>query len=220
MPIRRQQRPVVAGIDLALDRGGITAVVGPNGSGKTTLTRLMVGILRPDAGSIRLENRSLQEYSLAEIGRCIGYVFQNPDQQLFCNTVAEEIGFGLQHLGWEREAIGERVEFYLDYFELGAYRHVFPLHLSRGEKQRLAIAAVLAGEPGFLILDEPTAGLDAYRKGLLIACLKKIAGLGRGVVFVSHDAGFVKRVADRVICLENGRIRGDTGQRGDPGHAD
>ena len=108
LPIRRQQRPVVAGIDLALDRGGITAVVGPNGSGKTTLTRLMVGILRPDDGSIRLENRSLREYSLAEIGRCIGYVFQNPDQQLFCNTVAEEIGFGLQHLGWERE--GDRGE--------------------------------------------------------------------------------------------------------------
>jgi energy-coupling factor transport system ATP-binding protein len=217
---RRRQRPAVSGIDLTLDRGGITAVVGPNGSGKTTLTRLMMGILRPDAGSIRLENRSLREYSLAEIGRRIGYVFQNPDQQLFCNTVAEEIGFGLQHLGREREAIRERVEFYLDYFELAAYRHVFPLHLSRGEKQRLAIAAVLAGEPGFLILDEPTAGLDAYRKGLLIAYLKKIAGLGRGVVFVSHDAGFIKRAADRVICLENGQIRGDAGQGGDHGHAD
>ncbi len=216
----RRQRPAVAGIDLTFDRGGITAVVGPNGSGKTTLAKLMMGILRPDAGSIRLENRSLREYSLAEIGRRIGYVFQNPDQQLFCSTVAEEIGFGLQHLGWEPRAINERVEFYLDYFDLAAYRHVFPLHLSRGEKQRLAIAAVLAGEPGFLILDEPTAGLDAYRKGLLIAYLKKIAGLGRGVVFVSHDAGFVKRAADRVICLESGQIRGDTGQRGDPGHAD
>ena len=217
---RRHQGPAVAGIDLTLDRSGITAVVGPNGSGKTTLTRLMVGILRPAAGSIRLENRSLREYSLAEIGRHIGYVFQNPDRQLFCNTVAEEIGFGLRRHGWEPQAIGERVEFYLDYFELAAYRHVFPLHLSRGEKQRLAIAAVLAGEPGFLILDEPTAGLDAYRKGLLITYLKKIAGLGRGVVFVSHDAGFVQRAADRVICLESGQIRGDTGPRGDPGHAD
>jgi energy-coupling factor transport system ATP-binding protein len=214
---RQCGRPAVAGIDLAFDRGGITAVIGPNGSGKTTLTKLMVGILRPDAGEIRLENRPLRSYSLAGIGRRIGYVFQNPNQQLFCNTAAEEIGFGLQCLGWEQEVIGERVAFYLDYFQLASYRDVFPLHLSRGERQRLAIAAVLANEPSFLVMDEPTAGLDAYRKRLLSDYLQKVVSLGRGVVFVSHDADFVRRVATRVIGLESGRIREDSG--GDRGHA-
>lgn len=210
-----QQKRAVAGIDLAFELDGITAIVGPNGSGKTTLTKLMAGILQPDAGEILLENRTLRSYSLAGIGSRIGYVFQNPEQQLFCATAAEEIGFGLRHRGWGPSAVRERTGFYLDYFELAPYSNVFPLHLSRGEKQRLAIAAVLAGEPGFLIMDEPTAGLDAYRKRLLADYLHKVAGLGRGVVVVSHDAGFVQRVADRIVSLENGQIRGERWQRGD-----
>jgi energy-coupling factor transport system ATP-binding protein len=210
-------RPAVSGIDLTFDQCGITAVIGPNGSGKTTLSKLMAGILRPDAGEVRLENRPLGSYSLAGIGRRIGYVFQNPDQQLFCNTVAEEIGFGLQYLGWEQSAIRERVKFLLDYFQLASYRDAFPLHLSRGERQRLAIAAVLAGEPAFLVLDEPTVGLDAYRKRLLADYLSQIAGQGRGVVLVSHDSEFVGRVAERVIRLENGCVRKD--DNGDRGHA-
>lgn len=210
----RQKKPALAGINLTIDKEGITALVGPNGSGKTTLTKLMVRILQPAAGEIRLETRTLNEYSLAEIGRRLGYVFQNPDQQLFCATVAEEIGFGLTHLGWEPEAVRERVDFYLDYFELAAYRKVFPLHLSHGEKQRLAVAAVLANEPGFLILDEPTVGLDVYRKRLLEKYLLKVARLGRGMIVVSHDTAFVKRVADRVVSLESGEIRRDSRQKG------
>jgi energy-coupling factor transport system ATP-binding protein len=206
----QQQKPALVGIDLTFDKNEITAIIGPNGSGKTTLTKLMIGVLLPNTGKILLDDRPLREYSLAEIGRHIGYVFQNPDQQLFCPTVAEEVGFGLKHRGWEPEKVRERVKFYLDYFELTVYRKVFPLHLSQGEKQRLAIASVLANEPGFLILDEPTVGLDLYRKKLLEDYLNKIAQLGRGMVIVSHDTAFVERLAERVISLENGRIRGDS----------
>jgi len=213
-----REKPALADVNLSLDWEGITAIVGPNGSGKTTLTKLMAGILLPAAGQIRLEGRPLKEYSLAEIGRRIGYVFQNPDQQLFCSTVAEEIGFGLKHLGFDPETVRERVEFCLDYFELAGYRHAFPLHLSRGEKQRLAIAAVLASEPRFLILDEPTSGLDAYRKKLLEEYLKKIACSGRGMVLVSHDMAFVERVAERTIFMESGQICRDSGRKGNAGH--
>ncbi|ATW24912.1 energy-coupling factor ABC transporter ATP-binding protein [Candidatus Formimonas warabiya] len=204
----RQDRPVLSGIDLALEQEGIAALVGPNGSGKTTLTKLMVGILSPSAGEVYLEERSLRNFSLAQIGRRIGYIFQNPDHQLFCSTVAEEIGFGLKHRGWPLDAITERVKFLLDYFELTPYRKAFPLHLSRGEKQRVAMAAVLAPEPAFLILDEPTVGLDLYRKKLLGDYLKKIARLGRGTLVVSHDHSFVQNTADRVVVLERGRIQG------------
>ncbi len=209
----RKMKPALAGIDLSLDKDGVTAIVGPNGSGKTTLTKLLIGVLQPTEGEVRLEGRPVAGYSLAEIGRRIGYVFQNPDLQLFCSTVAEEVGFGLTNRGCEPADVQEKVAFYLDYFELTAYRDVFPLYLSQGEKQRLAIAAVLANEPGFLILDEPTIGLDACRKKNLEDYLNKVARLGRGMILVSHDERFVDKMAERVVTLANGRIQSDSGRK-------
>lgn len=206
----RQRKPALTEINVNFGKGGITALIGLNGSGKTTMTKLMSGILRPSAGEIRLQGRLLTGYSLAEIGRCLGYVFQNPSQQLICTTVAEEIGFGLINRGCEPEMIKEKVEFYLDYFELAPYRDVFPLHLSQGEKRRVALASILVNEPELLILDEPTVGLDVYRQKMLAECLRKIVLLKRGVIIVSHDMGFVLRVADRIINLEKGQIRWDS----------
>ncbi|MEL7566872.1 MAG: ABC transporter ATP-binding protein [Dehalobacterium sp.] len=210
----RQDRLVLSGIDLVFKKEGITALVGPNGSGKTTLTKLIMGILSPITGGVYLEEQSLAKFSLAQIGCRIGYIFQNPDQQLFCRTVMEEIGFGLKYRGCSPEAVTERVEFLLEYFELTNYCRNFPLHLSRGEKQRVAMAAVLAHEPEFLILDEPTAGLDIYRKKLLGTYLTKISRLGRGTMIVSHDHSFVENTADRVVVLKEGRIQGDRKLRG------
>jgi len=202
-----KKESVLDSVSHSFGKDGITAVVGPNGSGKTTLTKIMVGIAQPNSGEIFLDSLPLKRYSLAEIGRRIGYVFQNPSHQFFCATVAEEIGFGLRYLGKEPEAVEEKVEFYLDYFELSAYRNAFPLRLSYGEKQRVAIAAVLANNPDFCILDEPTVGLDVNRKRLLENHLKKVVRLGSGILIVSHDLDFINRIADRVVRLENGQVK-------------
>lgn len=210
----RQSSPAVTDINLRLEKKAITAVVGPNGSGKTTLTRLIIGILPPDKGEIYLTRSPLARYTLAEVGARIGYIFQNPDLQLFCPSVAEEIAFGLSRAGQGPQWIKEKVDFFLEYFELDGYRNSFPMHLSQGEKQRLAIAAVLAHEPEYLILDEPTIGLDAFRKKQLVEYLHKVAGLGRGMLLVSHDMAFVNKLAERLISMENGRIQSDSERRG------
>jgi len=210
----KKRDPVVTDINLKLDQKTITALVGPNGSGKTTLTRLMIGVLQPVKGDIYLAGRPLKDYTLAQVGGLIGYVFQNPDLQLFCSSVADEIAFGLTRSGHDPQIIREKVDYYLDYFELSKYRGAFPLHLSQGEKQRLAIAAVLAHEPDYLILDEPTIGLDVYRKRLLADHLRKAAASGRGMLLVSHDLAFVDKLADRVITIENGRIQSEHERKG------
>ncbi|NLO22010.1 MAG: ABC transporter ATP-binding protein [Syntrophomonadaceae bacterium] len=214
----KQEKLTLDNINLEIDQEQVTAVIGPNGSGKTTLSKVIIGVLPATGGQILLQGSKVEEYSLAQIGRRIGYVFQNPDLQLFCGTVAEEIGFGLINQGYEADRVKERVDFYLEYFHLAEYRQAFPLHLSQGEKQRVAIASVLATEPEFMILDEPTVGLDAYRKKILAAYLQKIARSGRGMILISHDMIFVNRLADRIIQMEKGCIVGDSDGKGDNDH--
>ncbi len=214
----KQEKLALDNINLEIEQKSITAVIGPNGSGKTTLSKVMIGVFPATGGKILLQGDPVSELSLAEIGRSIGYVFQNPDLQLFCGTVAEEIGFGLINRGCEPDRVKEKVDFYLDYFQLAEYRNAFPLHLSQGEKQRVAIASVLAAEPEFLILDEPTIGLDTYRKKILEGYLQKIACSGRGMVLISHDMSFVNRLADRVIQMENGHIVDDGDWKGNNGY--
>lgn len=206
----QKTKSVLSGIDLAIEKNGITAITGSNGSGKTTLTKLMLGVLRPYSGEVCLEGRTITDYTRAEIGRRIGYVFQNPELQLFCSTAAQEIGFGLNNRGYEPELVKEKVDFYLDYFDLTEYKNTFPLHLSQGEKQRLAIAAVLANDADFLILDEPTIGLDHYRKRRLEEYLERTLLMGKGVMLVSHDDSFIRRLAHRVVTMEDGQVISDT----------
>ena len=142
-----QGREVLKGVDLALDRRDTLALMGSNGSGKTTLGKVIMGMLTPTAGTVRLEGRPIQDYPLAQRGRRIGYVFQNPERQLFAATVADEIGFALKYRGLAPETIQERVAELLALMELDRYARTFPYNLSHGEKQRLALAAVLALEP-------------------------------------------------------------------------
>jgi energy-coupling factor transport system ATP-binding protein len=201
-----QSRPVLREINLSILNKGVTAITGANGSGKTTLSKLLTGILLPTKGRIKLNGQLLTSLTLAQIGRQIGYVFQNPDKQLFCETVEEEIAFGVRNLGLPPDQAAQKVRGVMDYFELTRHAQAYPLSLSAGEKRRLALAAVFALEPGLLLLDEPTTGLDPYRKKLLGDYLDKVLIAGRGVVLISHDQKFINRYATRLIGLQDGQF--------------
>jgi len=196
-----EEKEVLKKINLSFLQKEITAIIGPNGCGKTTLTKLIMSILKPTKGEIFINNLPIKTMTLAEVGRKIAYIFQNPEKQLFCATVGEEMAFGLAESNLTRVEKGEIISFYLNYFQLEAYRKVFPLFLSQGEKQRLVIAAAAALNPDFFLMDEPTTGLDAKRKELLGVYLEKMAALGKGIIIVSHDRDFVGKYGDRVIAI-------------------
>jgi len=199
-------REVLRGVDLTLQRNDTLALMGSNGSGKTTLGKLIMGLLQPTAGKVCLDGRPVQEYSLAERGRRVGYVFQNPERQFFAASVADEIGFALGFRGFSPAEVEERVAELLAFFELEQYAQAFPFHLSHGEKQRLALAAVMALQPEFIILDEPSTGLDWARKNKLIKALEGIRERGVGYIIISHDHEFCRRLCRSAVTLKGGRL--------------
>ncbi|MGI6737148.1 MAG: energy-coupling factor ABC transporter ATP-binding protein [Anaerovoracaceae bacterium] len=186
--------------------GRITAVVGNNGCGKTTLSRLILGILRPQQGRITVDGTPAADLSLAEMGRRIGYVMQNPARQIFSTSVREEMLYGLHNLGLDGAEAKRRAAAYLERFDLAGREEEFPFDLSHGEKQRLVLAAVLAMQPRWLMLDEPTAALDYGRRDRLCEYLLELKKeRACGVLLISHDRRFIERCADEVLRIEDGR---------------
>lgn len=184
------------------ERGEIAAILGANGAGKTTLSKVIMGILKPEKGSIFIDGQCMDGFSLAQRGRAIGYVMQNPARQIFSATVREEMEYGLANLGLEPEEIVKKSEEFLSLFDLTGYEDMFPFHLSHGEKQRLVLAAVLSMEPKYLLLDEPTSGLDRKRKQQLGAYLQKVCReKGCGIMVISHDLRFVEQYAQTKVLL-------------------
>lgn len=177
----------------------ITALVGNNGAGKTTLANLIMGILKPEAGHIVLDEVDITSNTLAERGRKIGYVMQNPAKQIFSATVQEEMEIGLRNIGLSEEEIASRSLEYLEYFGLTHHKDSFPFSLSHGEKQRLVLAAILAMKPKYLILDEPTANLDYKNRKRLGEYLKE---LDCGVIIISHDKTFVKEYCEHIVNMD------------------
>jgi len=200
-------REVFSGLDLEIARSGMTAIMGPNGSGKTTLTKLILGILRPDSGRIFLDGDDIGDMSLGQIGCLLGYLFQNPELQIFANSVFEDLSFVLKLKGLTDDVIGQRIDSILSRFNLDEYRDSSPFNLSFGEKQRLAIAGILVNEPSYLILDEPTTGLDFKRKDELGQILKELMDEGKGITVITHDREFVDDFdAEIVLLSKEGRI--------------
>jgi energy-coupling factor transport system ATP-binding protein len=178
-------------------------LVGPNGCGKTTLVKLMLGILKSQKGEILLEGNNVNNISLSEVGKRVGFVFQNPDKQLFCPTVWDQMCFSYMYRSKAPgTAPNSKLNHYLEVFDLIKYKNSSPLELSRGEKQRLALASVLSRDVRFLILDEPTTGLDILRKRQLESCLISLKEEGIGYMIISHEVKFLTKYVDKLIRLQ------------------
>lgn len=193
------------GIDLIVRPGEIVALVGPNGSGKTTLARHVIGALRPCEGRVLVAGLDTRQCTIAELADTVGYVAQNPDQQLTRPRVADEVAFGLRQRGLQGDELAQRVEAALELAGLRGAAAAHPASLSRGQRQLLVIAAALARRPRLLVLDEPTSSLDRQGSERLVAALRAHTATGGSVLLISHDLELVTRCADRVVLLHRGQ---------------
>jgi energy-coupling factor transport system ATP-binding protein len=195
-------------VSLAIGRGEIVAVVGRNGSGKTTLAKHLNGILAATAGRVTVDGTELGSLPLEALAQRVGYVFQDPDHQLFAATVADEVAFGPTNVGLPPDAVAARVDAALAAVGLEA-RDADPFLLDKGARQRLAVAAVLALEPDVLVLDEPTTGLDHREQQRMMDLVRRLHAAGRTVVLVTHAPWIVAEHAERVLLLAEGQLRYD-----------
>ncbi|MEV6597660.1 ABC transporter ATP-binding protein [Actinoplanes sp. NPDC051346] len=197
------------GVDLEVAEGERVALLGPNGAGKTTLVLHLNGVLHGgagtvDVGDLRVEARDRGR--LAEIRRRVGIVFQDPDDQLFMPTVAEDVAFGPANLGLRGAELHERVDEALAAVGMTAHRDQVPHHLSFGQRRRVAVATVLAMRPQLLVLDEPSSNLDPASRRELAEILERLPVT---VLMVTHDLPYAMQLCARSVILDGGRIAAD-----------
>jgi cobalt transport protein ATP-binding subunit len=200
------QTPALRGIDLAVAEGECVGVVGPNGAGKSTLLLHLNGILPeelPAQPCVFIDGQPLAPDTLPLIRQRVGLLFQDPDDQIFCPTVFEDVAFGPRQLGLARDELARVVETALAQVRLEGFERRSPHHLSLGEKRRVCLAGVLACQPGILVLDEPTGGLDPRGKRELLDLLRRLPATR---VVASHDLDMVASLCSRVFVLDQGLI--------------
>jgi energy-coupling factor transport system ATP-binding protein len=204
----RYQNGVVAleGVDLTVRKGEFLAVLGQNGSGKTTLVKHFNGLLEPTEGTVRVGEGETSEQGLRQLGQSVGYVFQNPDHQIFSDTVADEVAFGPKIRGMEEDEIKERVEEALVAVGLEGRGGEDPFGLTKGERQRVAVASVLSVRPDVLILDEPTTGLDYAEQRSMMDLVKSLNEAGSTIIAVTHTMWVVAEYAHRAAVVRDGEI--------------
>jgi cobalt/nickel transport system ATP-binding protein len=194
------------GIDLRVEQGERVAVLGPNGAGKTTLVLHLNGVHTAGAGTIEVAGLPVEKANLHEIRRRVGIVFQDPDDQLFMQTVGEDVAFGPANFGLRGAELDARVHQALD--AVGMTEHVdrSPLHLSGGQRRRVALATVLACDPEILVLDEPSANLKPVARRELAEVL---LALGRTMLMVTHDLPYALQLCPRSVLVDDGVVVAD-----------
>lgn len=195
------------GIDFSLYQGEMLALLGPNGSGKTTFAKILAGIYQASQGDIQVLGQNLaSRKARAGLPRHVGYVFQNPDHQLFCRKVRDEIAYGLKNLGFNAQRRTEITQTTLEAVDLAPFADEDPLFLSKGQRQRLAVAAVLAMGADILIVDEPTTGQDHRSITAIMQLLSDLQRQGKSILIITHDMTLVAEHCQRAVAFHDGHI--------------
>ncbi len=194
------------GVSLTLKPGRITALIGGNGAGKSTLSRMINGLQRPTAGTVRIGFWNASEYSVSELARWVGYLYQSPDEQLFKSTIAEEVAFAPQNFGWEEDKIQKAVQRALNLTDLADIADVHPSDLHPTTRRWVALASVLAQRTPVLILDEPTTGFDLADMQRMSTLLNTLKRASYTILLISHDMQFIAEHADDIYLMAKGKI--------------
>ena len=197
------------GVNLSVYENEIVSIVGQNGSGKTTLVRHFNGLLRPTSGSVSLFGQPTQKQTVSQMSRTVGYVFQNPNHQIFCSTVREELSVAPKNFKTPQAEYEEAIEEVVRLMQIQSILDVNPLTLDYTTKKIVTIASVLVFHPKVLILDEPTGGLDEAGRIMLSSITQLVHEAGHTVVMISHDMDYVAEHSGRIVVMAGGEIIGD-----------
>lgn len=206
-------KKALKGINLNINQGEFVAIIGQNGAGKTTLVKHFNGTLKPGQGNVYVEGVNTRKETVAELSRKVGYVYQNPDHQIFCSTVEEEVAFGSKNLGLSGEEIKKRVQEAISIMGLESIRGNCPSVLGLGERRKVSLASIISMKPHIIILDEPTTGVDWETCLELMRAVRKLNREGHTIIMISHNMRMVAEHARRVIILGNGEVILDSSTR-------
>lgn len=198
-------RETIKNIDLTIETGAFAAIIGPNGAGKSTVSRLIRGLLKPTSGAVYIDGADTTKVKTSVLARKIGFLFQNPDRQICKNTIREELQFSLDYMVPDKTKHSGMIEKTLSQLELDGGAN--PLAMSRGERQRVALASVLVGEPEIMILDEPTTGLDYKECVQILDIIRELNKKGVTVVMVTHDMEVALDYATELIVIAGGELK-------------
>ncbi|MBC8336164.1 MAG: ATP-binding cassette domain-containing protein [Anaerolineales bacterium] len=196
----------LSGVSCSIRQGELIAVIGQNGAGKSTLVKHLNGLLQPSSGSIKVKGVDTRSASVHELAHQIGYVFQNPDHQIFSMTVEDELRYGLKNLGLSEADHEARLTEALEFVGLQDQRDRHPFSLGKGERQKVAVASILAIAPPVICIDEPTTGLDWTEKIQMMELIQKVHQKGHTVIMITHDMDLVAEYAQRVLLVSQGEI--------------